>query len=114
MKTLIAATVITLSLSGAAFATPCAVIAKTVADQFVTSAQLANSSSEQRAAYEDLVNAHLASCRNGVNSRNKGITPDQIVMITQAVKDPQGLTAMHVVAHTMTAVSFAQGYAYGE
>lgn len=114
MKTLIAATVFTLSLSGAAFATPCETIAKTIADQFVTSAQLANSSSEQRAAYDGLVNAHLESCRSGVAQRGKGRTPDQIVMITQLVKDPEGLTAMSVVSRTMTAVSFAQGYAYGE
>lgn len=116
MKNVIIAATVTLGLSASAQATSCDTIAKSIVDQYVSAANFATETPEQKGAYAGLVEAHKMTCQAGVAVRNKGMTPEDVAKVVQTTSRAAGdeKTINHVISRSMSITSYTQGYAFGE
>lgn len=114
MKTLITAAILTLSFG--ASATSCEVIGKSVVDQYTLAAGFSTETAAQKAAYSDLVAAHVKTCRSGVEVRNKGGEPQDVAtIIGNSYRSAERVANINqVVSKAMTISSYSQGFAFGE
>lgn len=114
MKNVITAVILTLSFS--ASATTCDTIAKSIVDQYVSAANFATETTEQKEAYAGLVEAHKITCQAGVAVRNKGMTPEDVAKVVQTTSRAAGddKTINRVISRSMSITSYTQGYAFGE
>lgn len=114
MKNVITAVILTLSFS--ASATTCDTIAKSIVDQYSAAGGFNNDTPERKAAYLDLVGAHVNACRAGVDVRKKGLTPQELAKVVEtAYSTPAVVDSFTpVISKSMTITSYTQGYAFGE